>query len=154
MQYQTVVTFEPLAQTWHAKMWLWKPNPIKCESYFNWHIPSHSPRRRLIPTSRRPGQAWTLNLEPISLVSIYWNPIMFAQNLCHSQIGYFSNSIDLNWKDRAKPPLRPVSPWSLRAGSGLVGVLAPTPRRAKPQIFNFQSSIFNSGLSGLGTCKS
>jgi len=32
----------------------------------------------------------------------------------------------------------------------LVGVVAPTPRRAKPQIFNLQSSIFNSGLSGLG----
>jgi hypothetical protein len=31
---------------------------------------------------------------------------MFAQDLCHSQIEYLSNSIDLNWKDRAKPPAR------------------------------------------------
>jgi hypothetical protein len=32
----------------------------------------------------------------------------------------------------------------------LVGVVAPTPRRAIQQIFNLQSSIFNSVLSGLG----
>ena len=28
---------------------------------------------------------------------------MFAHDLCHSQIEYLSNSIDLNRKDRAKP---------------------------------------------------
>ena len=32
----------------------------------------------------------------------------------------------------------------------LVRVVAPTPRRAIQQFFNLQSSIFNSGLSGLG----
>ena len=32
----------------------------------------------------------------------------------------------------------------------LIGVVAPTARRAIQQIFNFQSSIFNSGLPGLG----
>jgi hypothetical protein len=31
-QRPSVVTFEPLAQTWHVKMLLWKPNSIKCES--------------------------------------------------------------------------------------------------------------------------
>jgi hypothetical protein len=31
-QRPSVVTFEPLAQTWHIKMLLWKPNSIKCES--------------------------------------------------------------------------------------------------------------------------
>ena len=30
----SVVTFEPLAQTWHFKMWWWKPNSLKYESYF------------------------------------------------------------------------------------------------------------------------
>ena len=33
-QYPSIVTFEPLAQTWHVKMWRWKPNSIKCESNF------------------------------------------------------------------------------------------------------------------------
>jgi len=28
--------------------------------------------------------------------------IMFAHDLCHSRIEYFSNAIDLNWKDREK----------------------------------------------------
>ena len=41
-----------------------------------------------------------------SLGPIYWNHIMFAHDLCHSQIEYFSNAINLNWKDRAKPPAR------------------------------------------------
>jgi hypothetical protein len=68
---------------------------------------------------------------------------MFAHNLYQSQIEYLSNStrreapfeslwverrgrmIDLNRKDRAK-------------------------RYRKSSIFNLQSSIFNSGLSGLG----
>jgi len=31
-----------------------------------------------------------------SLVSIFRNPIMFAQDLCHSQIVNMGNSIDLN----------------------------------------------------------
>ena len=30
------------------------------------------------------------------LVPIYSNPIMFAKDLCHSQIEYFRNAIDLN----------------------------------------------------------
>ena len=50
---------------------------------------------------------------------------MFAHDLCQSQIEYLSNSTDLNRKDRAK-------------------------RYNKSSIFNLQSSIFNSGLSGLG----
>jgi hypothetical protein len=41
----------------------------------------------------------------------------------------------LNRKDRAKPPARRGC--------------TPTPRRAIPQIFNRQYSIFNSGLFGL-----
>jgi len=41
---------------------------------------------------------------------------MFAQDLCHSQIEYLFNSIDLNKKDRAK-------------------------RNHKSSIFNFQFSI-------------
>ena len=41
-----------------------------------------------------------------SLVPIYSNHIIFAHDLCHSQIEYLSNSIDLNKKDRAKPPAR------------------------------------------------
>jgi hypothetical protein len=90
---------------------------------------------------------------------------MFTHDLHHSQINILAsgserNAIDFYWKDRAKPPLRPVSPWSLRAGlrlvaarsyaserSGLVGVIAPTPRRAIQQIFNLQSSIFNSPIN-------
>ncbi len=43
---------------------------------------------------------------------------MFAKDLCHSQIEYFRNAIDLDRKDRAKR--------------------------------YHKSSIFNSGLSGLG----
>jgi len=31
---------------------------------------------------------------------------MFAHDLWHSQIEYLSNSIDINRKDRAKPPAR------------------------------------------------
>ena len=110
------------------------------------------------------------------LVSIYWNPIMFAQDLCHSQIEYLSNSIDLNLKDRAKPPLRPVSPWSLRAGlrlvaarsyaserSGLVVVarLRLGERYNKSSIVNIQFPDKSGSplrcdrlsLSGLGRCK-
>ena len=37
-----------------------------------------------------------------SLVSNYWNHIMFAHDLYHCRIEYFRNAIDLNWKDRAK----------------------------------------------------
>jgi hypothetical protein len=33
-QCPSVVTVEPLAQTWHVKMWRWKGNSIKCESNF------------------------------------------------------------------------------------------------------------------------
>ena len=63
-----------------------------------------------------------------SLGPIYWNHIMFARVFSHRQIENFRNASDLNWKDKAKPPLRPVSLRSLRAGSGLVGVVAPRPR--------------------------
>ena len=52
-----------------------------------------------------PARAWISNKSP-NLVPIYSNPIMFAKDLCHSQIEYFRNAIDLNWKDRAKPPAR------------------------------------------------
>ena len=62
---------------------------------------------------------------------------MFAHDLGHRQIEYFKNAIELNSKDRAKPPV-------LRG-------CAPAPRRAIQQIFNLQYSIFNSGLPGLGT---
>ncbi len=54
---------------------------------------------------------------------------MFAHDLCHSQIEYFSNSIDLNRKDRA----------SLLRRNGYEG-------RERYH----KSSIFNSGLPGLG----
>jgi len=47
--YFSVLTFEPLAQTWHVKMWWWKPNSIKCENNFK-------------VTSRRTRAG--LNLEP------------------------------------------------------------------------------------------
>ena len=67
------------------------------------------------------------SLEPLSLVPIYWTHIIFAYDLWHSQIEYLSNSIDLNRKDRAKPPARRGC--------------TPTPRRAIPQIFNRQYSI-------------
>jgi hypothetical protein len=52
---------------------------------------------------------------------------MFAHDLWHSQIEYLSNSIDLNTKDRAKPPARRGC--------------TPTPRRAKPQIFNLDGIV-------------
>ena len=38
---------------------------------------------------------------------LYSNPILFAQNLCHSRIEYSSNAIDLCRKNRAPPPLSP-----------------------------------------------
>jgi hypothetical protein len=57
---------------------------------------------------------------------------MIAHDLCHSQIEYFRNAIDLDRKDRAT-----------RGASACAA-------RAIPQIFNLQSSIFNSGSSGLG----
>ncbi len=57
---------------------------------------------------------------------------MFAHDLCHSRVEYFRNSIDFNRKDRAT-----------RGASACAA-------RAIPQIFNLQSSIFNSGLPGLG----
>ncbi len=31
-QSPSVLTFEPLAQTWHVKMWNWRPSSIKCKS--------------------------------------------------------------------------------------------------------------------------
>jgi len=49
---------------------------------------------------------------------------MFAHDLCRRQIEYFSLT--------------------------LAAVVAPTPRRAIPQIFDLNSSILKSGLSGLG----
>jgi len=54
-QYPSVVTFEPLAQTWHVKMWLCKTRFIESEN-------------NLVATSRRARAG--LNPEPISLVSI------------------------------------------------------------------------------------
>jgi len=45
-------------------------------------------------------------MDYLLLVSIYGNHIIFAHDLWHSQIEYLSNSIDLNIKDRAKPPAR------------------------------------------------
>ena len=65
------------------------------------------------------------------LVPIYWNHIMFAHDICHIQVEYLINSIDFNRKDRAT--CRVVAEgeaWS--------------------DTTNIQSSIFNSGLSGLG----
>ncbi len=38
----------------------------------------------------------------LPLVPICSNPIMFAQDLCHSRIEYLRNAIDVNRKDRAK----------------------------------------------------
>ncbi len=32
MQFQTVVTFEPLAQTWHVKMWWCKAKSLEYEN--------------------------------------------------------------------------------------------------------------------------
>ena len=29
-----VVTFEPLAQTWHLKVWWWKAKSMECENIF------------------------------------------------------------------------------------------------------------------------
>jgi len=57
---------------------------------------------------------------------------MFAHDLCDSQIEYLRNSIDFKGKtaQHAAP--------------------APVLRERLPQIFNFQYSIVNSGLSGLG----
>ena len=65
-QLQIVLTFEPLAQTYHVKMWLGKADSAKYKKSFHSRISSRSPRRRLIPTSQRPGRAGALNLEPIN----------------------------------------------------------------------------------------
>ena len=65
---------------------------------------------------------------------------MFAHDICNSQIEYLSNSLNFTRKDRAKPPLRPVSLYSLGAGSGLAGVarLRLGERYHKSSIFNLQ----------------
>jgi hypothetical protein len=55
---------------------------------------------------------------------------MFAHDLCHNQIEYFRNAIDINRKDRAT-----------RGASACAA-------RAIPQIFNLQSSIFNPACPG------
>ena len=76
---------------------------------------------------------------------------MFAHDLCHSQIEYLRNStrrepqgrtIDFNRKDRATR--------GALAAQALGAAGAPALRERLPQIFNFQYSIVNSGLSGLG----
>ncbi len=139
--------FHPMGYVGYAGSWsiwwavsigcnLWTPGPdLACQDVvmesqvhrmwkqFHSHIPSRSPRRRIYEPEARAG----LNPEPISLVSIYWNHIMFAHDLCHSQIEYFSNSIDLNRKDRA----------SLLRRNGYEG----RERYHKSSIFNRQYSI-------------
>jgi hypothetical protein len=67
---------------------------------------------------------------------------MFAHEFCHIQIEILSNSIDFNRKDRATR--------GALAAQALGAAGAPAPRERLPQIFNFQYSIVNSGLSGLG----
>ena len=55
-----------------------------------------------------------------------------------------------NFEYRSQPP-EPFNSFKKTERSlRLVGVVAPTPRRAIQQIFNHQSSIFNSRLSGSG----
>jgi hypothetical protein len=72
---------------------------------------------------------------------------MFAHDLYHSQIEYFSlRLVDPAVRRGMLSTYIEKTERSLR----LVGVLAPTPRRAIQQIFNVQSSILDSGLSGLG----
>ena len=79
-----------------------------------------------------------------SLVPIYSNPIMFAKDLCHSQIEYFS--------------LRLVDPTARR---GMLSILLERQSEAsgsqglyayasESDTTNLQYSIFNSGLAGLG----
>ena len=54
----------------------------------------------LLFTPQNPAINWVQNSK--LLVPIYWNHIMFAHDLCQSQIEYVRNAIDLNRKDRAK----------------------------------------------------
>jgi hypothetical protein len=74
---------------------------------------------------------------------------MFANDLCRYQIEYFRNAINLNRKDRAKPPLRSVSPLNLRTGSGLAGVirLRLGERYRKSSIFNLQFRLVRVGYN-------
>ena len=67
-----------------------------------------------------------------SLVPIYWNHIIFAHDLCHSRKEYFSlRLVDPTARGGMLSLLIEKTERSLR----LVGVVAPTPRRAIPQIF-------------------
>jgi len=73
-----------------------------------------------------------------SLVPIYLNPIMFAHDLCHSQIECFS----LRLADpAARRGMLSILIEKTERILRLVGVIAPTPRRTIQPIVNLQSSI-------------
>ena len=52
---------QPLAQTWHAKMWWWKANPMECESNF-----IDTSRRTLRGVGYEPEARAGLNPEPLN----------------------------------------------------------------------------------------
>ena len=68
---------------------------------------------------------------------------MFAHDLCHSQIEYFSlRLLDPAARRGILSTYIEKTERSLR----LAGVVAPTPRRAIPQIFNLQSWLVRVGV--------